>query len=108
MLELYQPGAKMFSGDEDNGEMGAWFVLSALGLYSLAPSSPNWILGSPLFARTVMALESGEELVVVAHNNSKQTPASLLNSLSPQPLYSNDARYSNARYIIFFPRSKEP
>ena len=39
MLELYQPGPNMFSGDEDNGEMGAWFVLSALGLYSLAPSS---------------------------------------------------------------------
>eukprot|EP00662_Eupelagonemidae_sp_cell21_P010977 gene10977-60251_t len=30
-------GADMFAGDEDNGEMGAWFVLSALGVYALVP-----------------------------------------------------------------------
>ena len=36
-------------GDEDNGEQGAWFVLSALGLFSTVPGSPNLVLGSPIF-----------------------------------------------------------
>ena len=36
-------------GDEDNGEQGAWFVLSALGLFSTVPGSLNLVLGSPIF-----------------------------------------------------------
>ena len=42
-------GRDFFAGDEDNGEQGAWFVLSALGLYSVAPGSPDYVFGSPLF-----------------------------------------------------------
>jgi hypothetical protein len=43
-------GPDFFAGDEDNGEQGAWFVLSALGLYSAAPgASANYVLGSPIF-----------------------------------------------------------
>ena len=37
------------AGDEDNGEQGAWFVLSALGLFSTVPGSPFMVLGSPIF-----------------------------------------------------------
>jgi len=48
---LYKPTADMFAGDEDNGEMGAWYVLSALGLYNLSPGSGVYIFGSPLFGR---------------------------------------------------------
>ena len=36
-------------GDEDNGEMGAWFVLSALGLFSAVPGDDSLVLGSPIF-----------------------------------------------------------
>ena len=39
----------IFLGDEDNGEQGAWFVLSALGLFSTVPGSPHLVLGSPIF-----------------------------------------------------------
>jgi Glycosyl hydrolase family 92 len=42
-------GTEFYAGDEDNGEQGAWFVLSALGLFSAAPGSDNLVLGSPLF-----------------------------------------------------------
>ena len=43
-----------FAGDEDNGEMGSWYVLSALGLYQPAPGvTENFTLGAvPLFVRT--------------------------------------------------------
>eukprot|EP00917_Polyrhabdina_sp_WS-2016_P024710 GHVP01053362.1.p1 GENE.GHVP01053362.1~~GHVP01053362.1.p1 ORF type:complete len:798 (+),score=108.82 GHVP01053362.1:1548-3941(+) len=46
-LELYSPD--YFPGDEDNGEMGGWYVLSALGLYDPVPSTPDYTLGIPLF-----------------------------------------------------------
>ena len=42
-------GIDFFAGDEDNGEQGAWFVLSALGLFSTTPGTPDLVLGSPLF-----------------------------------------------------------
>jgi len=42
-------GYDFYAGDEDNGENSSWFVLSALGLYSVTPSSGDWVLGSPIF-----------------------------------------------------------
>eukprot|EP01041_Mallomonas_annulata_P009664 gene9664-20093_t len=42
-------GIDFYAGDEDNGEQGAWFVLSAIGLYSAAPGSSKFVFGSPLF-----------------------------------------------------------
>lgn len=45
-------GLNFFAGDEDNGEMGAWYVLTALGLYDAAPgTNAGYTLGSPLFRR---------------------------------------------------------
>lgn len=51
LFHAYSPSG--FSGDEDNGEMGAWYVLSALGLYALAPGvTDEYVLGAmPLFRR---------------------------------------------------------
>ena len=40
-----------YPGDEDNGEMSAWYVLNALGLHPLRVGSPEWALGSPLYER---------------------------------------------------------
>ena len=42
-------GRDFFAGDEDNGEQGAWYVMSALGLFSVAPGSPDYVLGTPIF-----------------------------------------------------------
>ena len=42
-------GIDFFAGDEDNGEQGAWFVLSALGLYSTTPGTKDYVMGSPVF-----------------------------------------------------------
>jgi predicted alpha-1,2-mannosidase len=47
--QLYTSGADMFAGDEDNGEMGAWYVLSSLGLYNLSPGSEGYLFGAPQF-----------------------------------------------------------
>ncbi|HBK47289.1 MAG TPA: alpha-1 2-mannosidase, partial [Xanthomonadaceae bacterium] len=61
-----------YPGDEDNGEMSAWYVLSSMGLYPLRMGSPDWVIGSPLFARSTLKLPGGRQLVVHAQNNSRE------------------------------------
>jgi len=60
-----------YCGDEDNGEMSAWWLLSALGLYPLAVGSPTWAIGSPMFTKAVVHLENGKDLVVNAPGNDR-------------------------------------
>ncbi|SFG96690.1 alpha-1,2-mannosidase, putative [Actinopolymorpha cephalotaxi] len=59
-----------YCGDEDNGEMSAWQVFSALGFYPLQMGSPRYAIGSPLFTRATVHLESGADLVIDAPDNS--------------------------------------
>lgn len=61
-----------YTGDEDNGEMSAWYVLAAMGLYPLRVGSPDYAIGSPLFERFVLALPGGKRLVIRAANNSPE------------------------------------
>ncbi|MBR3751413.1 MAG: GH92 family glycosyl hydrolase [Clostridia bacterium] len=66
-------GANMgggYAGDEDSGELSAWYVLSALGFYPVELADNNYIIGSPLFKKVTVLLENGKKLVVTAENNS--------------------------------------
>ncbi|GAB3932092.1 hypothetical protein GCM10027614_00620 [Micromonospora vulcania] len=58
-----------YLGDEDNGEMSSWYILSSLGLYPLQAGSSNWAIGSPQFTRMTVHRKSGD-IVVNAPNNS--------------------------------------
>ncbi|MEU4398190.1 GH92 family glycosyl hydrolase [Micromonospora orduensis] len=58
-----------YLGDEDNGEMSAWYVLSSLGIYPLQAGSSQWAIGSPQFTRMTVHRTSGD-IVVNAPNNS--------------------------------------
>ncbi len=64
---LYSPEG--FAGDEDNGEMAAWYVLSALGIYPHCPGRPEWALGSPRFRKAKVHLPNGRTLTVDAPEN---------------------------------------
>jgi predicted alpha-1,2-mannosidase len=59
-----------YPGDEDNGEMSAWYIFSALGFYPLQMGSPQYAVGSPLFKKATVNLENGRKLVINAPNNS--------------------------------------
>ncbi|MFI7409617.1 GH92 family glycosyl hydrolase [Streptomyces sp. NPDC049627] len=59
-----------YHGDEDNGEQSAWFLFSALGFYPLVMGSGEYAIGSPLFTKATVHLESGKDLVVRAPRNS--------------------------------------
>jgi len=59
-----------YPGDEDNGEMSAWYLFSMLGFYPLQVGSPTYAIGSPLFTKATLNLGDGKKLVVNAPNNS--------------------------------------
>ena len=59
-----------YIGDEDNGEMSAWFIFSAMGLYPLNMGSGELVFGSPLFKKITLHYENGHDLIIEAPNNS--------------------------------------
>ncbi|MEV6654829.1 GH92 family glycosyl hydrolase [Streptomyces sp. NPDC051219] len=59
-----------YHGDEDNGEQSAWYLFSALGFYPLVMGSGEYAVGSPLFTKATVRLDSGRKLVVRAPENS--------------------------------------
>ena len=61
-----------YIGDEDNGEMSAWYVLSAMGIYPLNMGSGEFAFGSPLFTKVTIHHENGHDLVFSAPENSRE------------------------------------
>nr|WP_245879495.1 GH92 family glycosyl hydrolase [Xanthomonas pisi] len=61
-----------YAGDEDNGEMSAWYLFAALGLYPLRMGAPEYVIGSPLFKHARVRLPGGGTLVVNAPQNAPQ------------------------------------
>ncbi|WP_043266670.1 GH92 family glycosyl hydrolase [Streptomyces sp. CT34] len=59
-----------YPGDEDNGEMSAWYVFSSLGFYPLVMGQGEYAVGSPLFTKATVHLENGRDLTVNAPRNS--------------------------------------
>ncbi|GGA40251.1 GH92 family glycosyl hydrolase [Dyella nitratireducens] len=72
--ELYGSDASGygFPGMDDQGSTSSWYVLSAMGFYPVDPSSPDYILGSPIFDRVRLHMGNGKVLEIVARNNSAQ------------------------------------
>ena len=66
---LYHAAPDGLSGNEDVGQMSAWYILSALGFYQANPAEPRFWFGSPLFDKAVLRLPDGE-FTIVAHGNS--------------------------------------
>ena len=70
MDRFYRPGPDGWLGDEDTGQMSAWYIFSALGLYPVNPGQPIYALGSPLFDRATVHLENGRNFTVEAERTS--------------------------------------
>ncbi|WP_027421101.1 GH92 family glycosyl hydrolase, partial [Crocinitomix catalasitica] len=66
--EMYSNAPDGLSGNEDCGQMSSWYVLSALGFYSLTPGSDYYALGCPRYKLANLSLENGKEFRVIAEN----------------------------------------
>ena len=71
MDRLYNSSENGYPGDEDQGGMSSWYVLSALGIYSVCPGTDEYVLGSPKFRKTTITMEDGKKFVIEAKGNSK-------------------------------------
>lgn len=74
MMRLYQSTPDGFCGDEDTGQMSAWYVFSALGFYPVTPGTTDYLIGSPLFDRATITLPDGKKFVITANSNGPQRP----------------------------------
>ena len=64
MEVMYSPNPDGMQGNEDVGQMSAWYILSALGFYPVDAVSGNYVLGSPLFDRAAVELGGGKRLEI--------------------------------------------
>jgi len=71
MDKLYDYTENGYPGDEDQGQTSSWYVLSALGFYSVCPGTDQYVLGSPVFKKTTITLENGNKFVINAPKNDK-------------------------------------
>lgn len=74
MGRLYQSTPDGMCGDEDTGQMSAWYVFSAMGFYPVCPGTTEYQIGSPLFDRATLTLSNGKKFLVTANNNGPQRP----------------------------------
>lgn len=71
MNELYRDQPNGLEGNDDCGQMSAWYVFSALGFYPVCPGSEDYAIGSPLVDKAVIHLENGKQFVIHANGNDK-------------------------------------
>jgi predicted alpha-1,2-mannosidase len=70
--EMYQNAPDGLSGNEDCGQMSAWYVLSTLGLYPIAPGKPVYQIGRPLINSATIKLENGKSIVINCNEQAKE------------------------------------
>jgi predicted alpha-1,2-mannosidase len=74
LTEMYKAAPDGMIGNDDCGQMSAWFVLSALGFYPVDPVSTVYVFGSPLFDRAEVTVGNGRRLIVEAPGNGPGRP----------------------------------
>jgi predicted alpha-1,2-mannosidase len=72
MDKLYKATPDGYCGDEDNGQTSAWYVMSAMGFYSVCPGTQQYAIGSPLFKKMTLSLENGKKFVIAAPQNNEK------------------------------------
>jgi predicted alpha-1,2-mannosidase len=73
-------------GNEDCGQMSAWYIFTALGFYPVNPASGQYLIGSPMFARATLNLPNGKRFDIKAANNSPGHPYIQAAKLNGKPL----------------------
>ncbi|WP_082106741.1 GH92 family glycosyl hydrolase [Kordia zhangzhouensis] len=72
MRTMYGPGVDGLCGNDDAGQMSAWYIFSSLGFYPVTPGANQYALGSPLVKEATLHLENGKQLTIKAINQSEK------------------------------------
>lgn len=70
--EFYHPTHEGLIGNEDVGQMSAWYVMSALGFYQVTPGEASYTIGRPLFDKAVIPVADGK-FTITSENNSQES-----------------------------------
>lgn len=104
LTELYQNLPDGISGNEDCGQMSAWYIFSSLGFYPVTPGSNQYIIGSPLFEKATIHLENGKSFTIQAKNSSsenKYIKSVQLNGKNYEFSYINHQDIINGGNLVF-------
>ncbi len=82
-------------GNEDCGQMSAWYVWTVLGFYPMNPASGEYVFGSPLMDEAALQLPDGKMLRIIAQNNSSQNKYIQKVTLNGSPYNSNFFRHGD-------------
>lgn len=86
MTSLYTNTPAGLCGNEDCGQMSAWYVFSAMGFYPVNPVSGHYEIGCPMFPETILRLTNGKTFKIITHNMSPESPYIQSIKLNGQPL----------------------
>jgi predicted alpha-1,2-mannosidase len=97
-------------GNEDCGQMSAWFVLSAMGFYPVCPGTGNYDLGSPLFDEVKINLEDGKSFIIKAKGNSPQAKYVIATRLNGKTFTANYIQHTDVMKggLLEFDMSRQP
>ena len=107
--EMYLDQPDGLSGNEDVGQMSAWYILSSVGLYQVDPVGGRFVIGSPLFDKATVNVGAGKTFTVVAKNNSDQNiyvQSARLNGKALKNSYIkfNDIRHGGTLELVMGPK----
>ena len=68
---LYNNTSSGYAGNDDCGQMSAWYILNSMGFYQVCPGKPVYSIGRPLFEEVTINLPDRKTFVIRTHNNSK-------------------------------------
>ncbi|SNZ00088.1 GH92 family glycosyl hydrolase [Flagellimonas pacifica] len=72
LKEFYTTEPDGIIGNEDCGQMSAWYILNAMGFYQVTPGKPEYVIGRPLFDKVEIPLGSGKTFSIITYNNSSE------------------------------------
>lgn len=107
--EMYLDQPDGLSGNEDVGQMSAWYILSSVGLYQVDPVGGRFVIGSPLFDKATVNVGGGKTFTVVAKNNSNKNiyvQSARLNGKTLKNSYVdfNDIRHGGTLELVMGPK----
>ncbi len=109
LKKQYHNGADGLGGNDDCGQMSAWYMMSTLGFYPVAPASDQYAIGSPAVDHAVLNLENGKQLIIDVKDQSDKNVYVKKIELNGKPLnrlFLNHSEIMQGGTIVFYMSAK--
>jgi predicted alpha-1,2-mannosidase len=106
---MYKPAPDGLGGNDDTGQMSAWYIFSSLGFYPVAPGSDEYALGSPLVKEATLNLENGKVFKITAKNQSAKNVYVQKMELNGKPYVGTTLKHTdimNGGTLVFYMGAK--